>query len=241
MSDQAPAATNKPVVVPDTPEDLIQIIPLHKIVFFYPTALIALICGVIMSSLGGAVDVSNPPAAATTAGWMFMAIFTLNVMIISFDFPGFKFLAVMLALVAFVLGLALVSVYYPDLLPWVGDLIRVIKPVAMPQFYYLLFAVLGGSIGAAYLVAHTTDVWYLHSNELVHKRGILGDAEKFPTMNLRVVKEITDVFEYALLGSGTLIMTPGGSERPIVLENVMQINKKEKKIRELLSKFKVSA
>jgi hypothetical protein len=223
----------------------LKIVPLPKIVFFYPTALVALICGVLMSIYGGSaanpMNFYDPPKTAIFAGWFFMAFFTANVMIISFDFPGVKFLAVLFAGIAMILGVALTSIYYPDLLPFVGEIFGKIKPIAVPSFYYCVATILWLTIIAGWQIAGITDVWYLDSNELVHKRGILGDVEKYPTLNLRVTKEITDLFEFLLLMSGSLVLQPTTTDRPIVLENVININHKEKRIRELLSKWKVGS
>ena len=234
--DPPPAPKKTPA---DEADDHIRIIPLPKIVFFYPTALIALICGITMSIVGD-FNLADPPQTVTAMGWLFLAVFTMNVMIISFDFPGVKFLAVAFATVAVVLGFALIAVYYPDFIPGITELIKAVKPIAMAQFYYFISLVLTISILTAAIVARYTNVWYLHSMELVHKRGILGDVEKYPTLHMRVTKEITDLFEFLLLMSGSLVMQPSTSERPIVLENVMFINHKEKRIRELLSKWVTS-
>ena len=43
-------------------------------------------------------------------------------------------------------------------------------------------------------------------NEILHHHGPLSDLERFPTMNLKFDKEIPDVLEYALLGSGRLVL-----------------------------------
>ena len=237
--DPPPAPKKTPA---DEADDHIRIIPLPKIVFFYPTALISLICGITMSVLGNRVPASlTRRQTATAMGWLFLAIFTMNVMIISFDFPGIKFLAVAFATVAVVLGLALVAVYYPDFIPGITEMIKAVRADRDGAVLLLHLDriddldLLGGA-----MVARYTNVWYLHSMELVHKRGILGDVEKYPTLHMRVTKEITDLFEFLLLMSGSLVMQPSTSERPIVLENVMFINHKEKRIRELLSKWVTS-
>jgi hypothetical protein len=47
------------------------------------------------------------------------------------------------------------------------------------------------------------------------------------------------VFEYLLLRSGTLVLTPRDASRPIVLENVLGITKKEKELARLLSTIDV--
>ncbi len=219
-------------------QDFIKIVPLPKIVFFYPTAICALFCGIVMS-LAGDVNVANPSEAVKLAGWTFMAIFTANILIISFDFPGIKFLLVCATLVACILATALVSVYYQDLIPGLSELLGKVRLVAGAHFYFFTSIMLTTVIITSVAIALWTDVWYLHSNELVHKRGILGDVEKYPTINLRVTKEINDLFEFFLLWSGTLVLQPTTTDRPIVLENVLRINHKEKRIRDLLSKWRI--
>ena len=62
---------------------------------------------------------------------------------------------------------------------------------------------------------------------------------RYPTRGLRMKKEITDVLEFILLRAGTLVLTPHGEERPILLENVINLNKVEDKIQRLLGTLKV--
>jgi hypothetical protein len=47
-------------------------------------------------------------------------------------------------------------------------------------------------------------------------------------------KEITDVFEFMLLRSGRLLLHPSTERRAIVLDNVPNINKREREIQGLL-------
>jgi hypothetical protein len=67
------------------------------------------------------------------------------------------------------------------------------------------------------------DYWELSSNELVHHQGMLGDVERFTTAGLKLNSELGDVFEYVLWGAGRIVMTPAGSQRPIILDNVPNI------------------
>ena len=67
----------------------------------------------------------------------------------------------------------------------------------------------------------------------------MSDLVRYPTERLKIEKEIGDVFEYMLLRSGNLILTPRDARRPIVLENVLGISGKEKKLAELLSTIDV--
>ena len=57
---------------------------------------------------------------------------------------------------------------------------------------------------------------------------------------MRVRKEITDVFEYLLLGSGRLIIYPSGREQAIVLDNVPRINNVERLVEEMLDSVRVT-
>ena len=81
--------------------------------------------------------------------------------------------------------------------------------------------------------------WEIQPNEILHHHGFLGDVHRYPTRGLRMKKEITDVLEYILLRAGTLVLDPQGEERPIVLENVIGLNKVEDKIHRLLGTLKV--
>ena len=81
--------------------------------------------------------------------------------------------------------------------------------------------------------------WEIQPNEILHHHGFMGDVHRYPTRGLRMKKEITDILEYILLRSGTLVMNPVGQERPIVLENVINLNKVEDKIQRLLGTLKV--
>ena len=70
------------------------------------------------------------------------------------------------------------------------------------------------------------DYWEVRPNELLHHHGVLSDLERFSAPNLRIDKEINDIFEYMLLRSGRLILHPSQERRAIVLENVFFINQK---------------
>ena len=82
--------------------------------------------------------------------------------------------------------------------------------------------------------------WEVKHNELLHHHGIAGDCDRFPAPNLRMSKEITDVFEYALLFSGRLVLYPATSQRPIILDHVVRINAMEKRIEKMLQTLQVS-
>ena len=67
----------------------------------------------------------------------------------------------------------------------------------------------------------------------------LSDLERFSSPNLRIDKEINDIFEYLLLQSGRLILHPSNERRAIVLDNVFFISSKEKSITKMLGALQV--
>ena len=83
------------------------------------------------------------------------------------------------------------------------------------------------------------DYWELSNNELLHHHGFLSDLKRYPAPNLRVDKEINDVFEYMLLGAGRLILHPSTEKRIIVLDNILHVSEKEKQLTRMLGSIKV--
>ena len=89
------------------------------------------------------------------------------------------------------------------------------------------------------MISRRFDYWEVRGNELLHHHGLLSDLERFSAPNLRIDKEINDVFEYMLLRSGRLILHPSQERRAIVLDNVFFINDKEEKITKMLGALQV--
>ena len=76
-------------------------------------------------------------------------------------------------------------------------------------------------------------------NEILHHHGPLSDLERYPTLNLKFDKEIPDVFEYAMLHAGRLVLHVSDERKSIVLDNVLFINSKEEGLKKLMSRLEV--
>ena len=216
----------------------VYLVPFPKVVFLYPSFLMALVAGAVtlFNLDGGKVNPEN--TASTMVGLAFLLILASNLVVLGFDFPRATWLTLFFFIVAIVLGLWLVFMQKPE---WAGvfsDIVTAVKPVANPTFYFFFASVLG-LIYIAVMISVRFNYWEVRGNELLHHRGILSDLVRYPTERLRIEKEIADVFEFMLLGSGNLVLTPRDSPRPIVLENVLMINKKEKALSSLLSTIDV--
>jgi hypothetical protein len=218
-------------------QESIYLIPYPKVVFFYPAFLTAIVLAIWMT-LTDRFSVATDDSMAVLLTWIFLGILTLNLIIITFDFPRATSLTIFFFLAAVALGTVLLFTFYPTLLPTVTELLVKIRPVANATFY-IVFASVMFLIYVAVFINVRFNYWEVRPNELLHHHGILSDLKRYSAPNLRVDKEINDVFEYLLLHSGRLILQPSSERRAITLENVLFINSKEKAITGMLGALQV--
>jgi hypothetical protein len=217
--------------------DRIILVSWPKVVFLYPSFLAAIVAGVVSAWKDGST-VGPESTAVVAVSLFFLIVLASNLIILAFDFPRGTSLTVFFAAMSGVLVFWLLYTFYPGWFPSFVAVLESIKPVANPTFYFFYVSVLG-LIYLGVFLTRPFDYWEVRGNELLHHRGILSDLVRYPTERLKVEKEISDVFEYILLRSGTLILTPRDAHRPIVLENVLSITKKEKELARLLSTIDV--
>ena len=218
---------------------VVVLISYPKIVFLWPTWVAAILCGIFMAVWGhtaeGAIEISTGTVAS---GWTFLIVLGINMQVPAFDFPRATSLTLLFVVVALVLGGALVIANFPTVFPAVGNFLRKFHPVANSTFYFLIAGIWGLMYIAVFFNSRF-DYWEVRPNELLHHHGVLSDLERFSSPNLRIDKEINDIFEYLLLGSGRLILHPSNERRAIVLDNVFFISRKEKSITKMLGALQV--
>lgn len=211
-----------------------------KIVFLYPTFLAAVIAGIYMLIAGDAPGTEPGRHRHDTEilSLVFLIVMTLNLVVLSFDFPRTTSLTLFFLLAAVAMGGVLLFKFNPQLWPVVGAWLGRLNPWANAQFY-LIFAAIMGLIYVGVLISVRFDYWEVRPNELLHHHGFLSDLKRYSAPNLRIDKEINDIFEYLLLGSGRLILHPSSEPRAIVLENVFFISRKEKQLTQMLGALQV--
>lgn len=227
----------------DLPEEKkrIYLVSYPKVVFMYPTMIAAFIAGIYMQFFSGGVEkylVEGQQTGSAIMAILFLSVFAINMVVISFDFPRTTSLTLFFVLTALGLGGYLLAITFPNILPSLSGIIRSLQPVADATFYYIigfLFVAIYGFVA----MNSKFDYWEVRPNELLHHHGLLSDLERFSAPNLRIDKEINDLFEYMLLRSGRLILHPSQERRAIVLENVFFISSKEKDITRMLSALQV--
>lgn len=234
-SPPAPAPAPKPAAKPERHRSVI-IRSRPKIVFLYPTLLAALVSGLwTWWAMRAGVPLDQ---VTLTPGRIFFWTFAINLACMAFDFTRGEFVALVLFFGVCILGTFMLDERFQFVAP-VREALSHVKLVAHPHLYLLL----GGALALTYAVMFVNgrfDYWELTHNELKHHRGLLGDIERYPAPNLRMTKEITDVFEYFLLGAGRLVLQPQGAARAITLENVLLVDRIEGQIQTMLSQLAVT-
>jgi hypothetical protein len=203
-----------------------------KIILLYPTFFASLIAAVLTYFY----DVSHPHNQTITV--LFLAILTVNLVVLAFDFPRTTSLIVFFLLVTLGLGAMLMSIYLPKVIPAVTGILEKIDPHANSTFY-ICFSTMLGLIYVGVFVNIRFDYWEVRPNELLHHHGFLSSLERYSAPNLRISKEIDDVFEYMLLRCGRLIIHPSNEPRAFVLDNVLGIDAKETAITKMLGALQV--
>lgn len=193
-----------------TPHKRISFRAYPKIVFAWPIALAA---------AAAAAAMLYWPNRMNQIGLLFMLIALLNLFVLAFEFSRGKSMSVALGAVGLTSTLMLFNQKYPIFRPlqrWLQG--REVH--ASVEFYFFLAAGLAVVFAGIFLRTRF-DYWTLSSSELVHRKGFLGESERFSTSGIKLRKEITDVFEYLMLGAARIILTIPGQANPIVLENVL--------------------
>ena len=231
---QAPAGSN-PSHLAEPPASVF-LVPYPKIIFLYPTFLLALVAAITMNFAGHPLDATNH--AGSFISIVFLGLFAANLVILAFDFPRTTSLTLFFFGVAVGMGIILLFKFKPEIFPAITDFLARFHPMANATFYWSIACILGVMFAAVFFVVRF-DYWEVRPNELLHHHGFLSNLERLSAPNLRMEKEINDVFEYLLLQSGRLIIQTSDDRRAIVLDNVPFIRKKEEAVTRMLGALQV--
>ncbi|MDX2039100.1 MAG: hypothetical protein SFX72_20815 [Isosphaeraceae bacterium] len=247
---------------PSRKERGILIFTYPKIIFIFPTLLIALICWVGMLVSGDHTEytkktaANEPVAAAPTAegstpaatherfkspqnmlAILFVIVFMFNILIIAIDFPRFTVVALGLFITTGVFFLLWLGIY----VNWLSGLAVIFGGLYLSAnaTFYLCIALALGVVYAAIFISRWLDYWEILPNEILHHHGPWSDLERFPTMNLKFDKEVPDIFEHFMFGAGRLVLHLPSEKKSVVLDNVLHVAKKEDALKQLMSRLEV--
>lgn len=226
---------------PSTPkkQESVFLISYPKVIFLWPTLVVSIVASIYMWMSSEPIEVEgNPTPGAVVCAWTFLIALSLNLIVISFDFPRGTSLTIFFIVIALILGGSLLVTWNEGIFDPLRNFLVGLKPTASPTFYST-FAMVMVMIYVGVLVQTRFDYWEVRPNELLHHHGFLSDLERLSAPNLQIEKEINDVFEYLLAGSGRLILRPAHDRRVIILDNVLRIGQKENAITKMLGALQV--
>ncbi len=171
--------------------------------------------------------------------FFFLMVFAFNMVVLSLDFPRFTLVAGVLLVIALLAILGWLSAAFG--LAIVQPLIQMLEGVfvvANAQFYFMIALIIALSFGVIW-ITRWLDYWEVRPNELLHHHGPLSDLGRYPTTNLKFDKEIPDVLEYLILGAGRLVLHVPSENRAFVLDSVLWIDDKERRLKSLMSRMEV--
>ncbi len=224
MSDTSTTNESKALGSNEPMSESVIVRPWPKVVFFYPTFMVASLA-FLLSLLGAAGE--------EFLGNTFMLVFCLNMLVFSFDFSRIWSITMLIGgLLLLFLVLWLNTKY--EVVQFLGELVGGIGIRANTAFYGFV----SGFMGFLFLIVFVNSRFHyyeINAREILHHHGYLGDIKRWSTEGLEMNKEIYDMAEFLLLRSGRLIFVPASSKRAIVIDNVIQVNRVEVRVNDLLS------
>lgn len=196
-----------------------------KIIFFWPLLITSFILWLIQA-------ISEDPN--TWLGYIWFIVFFVNIFVTAFDFSSTKFFVLILAIVIIIL--ILVFIVLPNYQINLGG---ISLDLALPWAFYMIMTVILILILGIVIISTRFEYFKIERNEIIHKAGIFSSAERFPVKSLRFKKEIPDVFEFFMLRAGKITIMPGKADEVMILNTVLNINKKEEQLDWLLSHVSV--
>lgn len=177
---------------------------------------------------------------STILAMLFLAMFAFSLFVVCIDFE------VRWSMLGFVLLLGLImSILVLDklghiTLPSAISVLNRFTLFATPLFYYCVFVIWLLLMIVSAVIARLHYVKIEH-NEVVEYGGVMETQKRMSTFRMHWSKEIKDVFEYWLpfVRSGTLIFSFPNEEKPLILNNVININRVLKKLDAKSSSFQV--
>jgi hypothetical protein len=197
-------------------------------------ALVAFIAGILMWKWDTNKEI------AQVCGLIFLATTGFSIFTLTFDIGLTWALLWVFGVMIVGLILAIINIFHPflpDFFGWLANL----NPVANSHFYFSIFTMWAILMLVGVIIVNFHYV-KIEPNEVIVVGGVMDKRRRYSTMRVTYTKEVHDVFEYYLpfIRSGSLIMRFPNEEQPLILENVMHIDKVIKQMEFLTSTMQVS-
>ncbi len=171
-------------------------------------------------------------------GWIFFIVLAGALFALCIDTEVRWALIWFVSSISVILLLMLANHHFKFLPEFIGQLLT-FDPAAKPQFYAGITCVWLILYGISLLIIRFHFV-RIERNEVFVTHGLLEGQRRYPTLQMKYEKDVTDVFEYYLpfVRAGKLILSfPNGDK--IFLDNVRNIDRVIQNLNELSSELKV--
>lgn len=221
----------------DQEKDAVPLASFPMIIYFWPSLVTFLVCGVIQL-IGGGPFGDDGAFQGSTLGWWATGALAFNLMIIVTDLDQKKFTIFVLLLLLAGLGL-----YVGKLQGW-GAIGRVGGWIGSLEIYFSThtYFIIGFFLALFFMLGMTTprfNYWRLEPNEFVHYIQPWGRDQSIPRLGSTVSREVPDVLELILtFGGGTIVIKREG-QVVARIEHVPFLGKRMKSIERLLGVTRV--
>ena len=215
----------------DADKDAVPVASFPMIIYFWPTLVAFLTCGVLQSF-------GSDGAQSVTLGWWATGALTFNLMVIVTDLDQKKFAIVLLLVL-----LACAGLYVGRLKGWgvIGDAGHWLASLQV-SYSTAAYLVVGSSLLFFFLMGMLQprlNYWRLEPNEFVHYVQPWGRDQSIPRLGSTVSREVPDVLELILtFGGGTLAIKREG-QVVARIQHVPFLGKRMKSIERLLGVTRV--
>lgn len=212
-------------------EEVVYLRNYSKAIFLFPIFFTSLILWLIEVFFG------QPEKPIMGLGFIWILVFFINLIAITFDISSAKFF--MILLITIIVILLMIFFVIPVTLSMIFVEFENFEfNIGMTYQFYMVMTIIFTLSLALALIGTRFDYWRVERNEIYHKKGVFIQAERYPTQGLRIKKSIPDVLEFFLLKAGSITLILGKDEITN-LNTIININKKAKQIDALLSEIEV--
>ncbi|MFX0184025.1 MAG: hypothetical protein ACFE95_13160 [Candidatus Hodarchaeota archaeon] len=213
---------------PQKEKDYIIVRSYPETLFFYPSMIVSFIIFILLAFVP---DIADDQTMVNALGTFFFAVFAFNFIIVAFDFGAGKTALIAAGVIIIVLIWFLLRTYIPEL--EFGLTLPAIN--ASEEFYFFFAGLIFVHLILVFIYSRI-DYWLISPTEIYHHRGVLGDERRFGNaQHAHIEKTTPDIFEKMLFLSGDLFIKPETDPHIYRVSNVFRVNKKEKRIRKILS------
>ncbi|MDF1812723.1 MAG: hypothetical protein P1V20_10930 [Verrucomicrobiales bacterium] len=186
------------------------------------------------------IDKSKSSIIQTSLALLFLAMLGFSLFVVCIDFEVrwslLVFVVLLMIIMATLMADKLGYIELPNPLGFLDHFIL----YATPLFYFSVFGIWVLLMIVSAIIARFHYV-RIEANEVVVMSGVLETQKRMSTFRMHYTKEIQDVFEYYLpfVRSGRLVFTFPNEEHPLIMDNVLGINKVLKQLDKSSSAFQV--